>query len=56
MGYLQQRRNIKTLPIKVKQKIVSILGEKYEEQSDVEPFRDGRSIVIEKKYKNKKAM
>ncbi|KAL4135945.1 hypothetical protein QTP88_007522 [Uroleucon formosanum] len=53
MGYLQQRTNIKTLPIEVKQKIASILGEKYIEQSNIGPTREGRCYHCDRK-KNRK--
>ncbi|KAL4120740.1 hypothetical protein QTP88_013376 [Uroleucon formosanum] len=53
MGYLQQRTNIKTLPIEVKRKIASILGEKYIEQSNAGPTREGRCYHCDRK-KNRK--
>ncbi|XP_022182080.1 uncharacterized protein LOC111041934 [Myzus persicae] len=55
MGYLQQRTNIKTLPIEVKRKIASILGEKYIEQPNAGPTREEDvTTVIEKKIEKQK--
>lgn len=51
MGYLQQRTNIKTLPIEVKRKIASILGEKYIEQPNAGPTREGRCYYCDRKKK-----
>ncbi|XP_060855395.1 uncharacterized protein LOC132933083 [Metopolophium dirhodum] len=53
MGYLQQRINIKTLPIEVKRKIASILREKYIEQPNAGPTREGRCYYCDRK-KNRK--
>jgi len=49
MGYLQQRTKIKTLPIEVKRKFASIFGEKYFEQSNGGPTREGRCYCCDRK-------
>lgn len=58
MCYLQQRRNIKTLPKEVKRKIISILGEKYVEQSNAKLSHEGKCFYCDrtKKQKNENAM